>query len=145
MFLRRSYIALLALSLGVHDCASVNPQQYKIEYRKQLRNDDCGHTCLDMLGYDGHGMFKDPVDPDSLKYMEGVREIAINDTSHSNMPRMILFYGKSVIRIYRHWAIRYRGDVYCPLFGKIRFEDYEKAFIRNIEREFIVPFNSKKK
>ena len=114
----------------------------KIRYIEQWLDYDCGQTCLDMLGYDGHNMFPGrALEREELISIEGVKEdyeIVLSETTHFEEP--YIFSVRSVVDPSQYHFILVHGNkVYCPSLGVFKI----KKYLRNIwspRSAFQVPF-----
>ncbi|HEB46942.1 MAG TPA: hypothetical protein ENI22_00550 [Candidatus Pacearchaeota archaeon] len=101
----------------------------KIKYIEQKFDYDCGQTCLEMLGYDGHNMF-----PDKALIREDLMSIVgVKEESYENIRSLIpsfpeepcIFSVRMVADVPEyHWILVYENKVYCPSFGVFTIEEY---------------------
>ncbi|MBI2043921.1 hypothetical protein HYT24_00990 [Candidatus Pacearchaeota archaeon] len=119
----------------------------KIKFQLQRLDNDCGHACLDMLGYDGHGTFPPKVNGNGLQREEllsfpNVRRTAniqLSSNPYLETPHMLIVgviakKGSAAT----HWVIGYKDKIYCPSSGIWKTGKYE-SFLDNVEA-FNVPF-----
>ncbi len=114
----------------------------KIRYIEQRFDYDCGQTCLDMLGYDGHKMFPGrALTREELRSIEGVKEdyeIVLSETTHFEEPYIFDVPGVRDPSQY-HFILVHGNRVYCPSLGVFKI----KKYLRNIwspRSAFQVPF-----
>lgn len=100
--------------MGIHLEEGVD----EIKYQKQRFDYDCGHTCLDMLGYDGHGIFESPKGLSDewimacIPNVQGVDpSLARNDNFES--PHLLIIETRSGY----HCVLAYGDKIYCPQTG----------------------------
>jgi len=96
----------------------------KVKYFKQRFDYDCGQTCLDMLGYDGHGMFptKNGMVREDLESIPGFRVIERESLRNSNKVWDLSFPEPVLIDIRtfkaaNHYVIGFKRFIYCPSLG----------------------------
>jgi len=115
----------------------------RIRYGKQQSDYDCGQTCLDMLGYDGHRMFPGKaVIEDKVAEIFGyardqIRCIDFNEKTFFELP-----YFLTVMRGDQwgwHAVIGFKDQIYCPSLGIFKIPDYKK-YIWNSTTGFPIPF-----
>ena len=99
-----------------------------IMFNYQEYDYDCGHTCLDMLGYDGHNMFpgKKGLERKELLTIDKVKNVFLSvDPKFFNIPHMII-----VESIYypeqQHWVVGYKDKIYCPSIGIKPVKEYSR-------------------
>lgn len=124
-------------------------EELSVKQKFQKSNFDCGQTCLDMLGYDGHKMFPDhEIFSSDLRSIPGAQEIMIpvghEETLDYSYPHIWILLGKDRVEGARHWVIRHRDKIYCPTVGTMDSDEYKKKYIAFILQKFILPFNGQK-
>lgn len=97
-----------------------------IIFKYQEDSYDCGQTCLEMLGYNGHQMFpeKRGLKEEELKLIEGVREIYPQGNHFFEMPSMIIV--EFLLDQQLHWVVGYKDKIYCPGLGIKPNKKYRK-------------------
>ena len=120
--------------------------EFRIKPILQRSNYDCGQTCLDMLGYDGHGMFpNEEVSSSDLRSIHGAREATVpigqEETLDYSIPHIWILLGKDKVAGAQHWVIRHEDKIYCPTVGIMDAQDYKNSYVAFIMQEFAVPFN----
>ena len=121
----------------------------QIEQKIQSGNFDCGQTCLDMLGYDGHNMFPNQeVSSSDLRSIPGAQEVTVpvgqEETLDYTYPHIWSLLGKDKVAGAQHWIIRYGDKIYCPTVGTVDAQEYKKGYVAFILQEFVVPFKGQK-
>jgi len=126
------------------------PQETRvIESKLQTSNFDCGQTCLDMLGYDGHNMFpKKEVSSSDLLSIPGAQEVTVpvgqEETLNYTYPHIWILLGKDKVAGAQHWVIRHGNKIYCPTVGTMDFDEYKNKYVALILQEFVVPIKGQK-
>lgn len=105
---------------------------------------DCGQTVLDMLGYDGHGMFPTgEVTSDMLRSIPGTKELTLpvgrEEEIDYNYPKVWSVLGKGVVKGKMHWVIRHKETIYCPTRGVMSSKKFKKKYVAFILQEFEIP------
>ena len=127
---------------------------------------DCGHACLDMLGYDGHAMFPNRmIGSNDILSIKGAVNVTVpvgqEETLDYSKPHIWHFLTKQGSMLLaqilpnnytndelvaainavgnQHWAIRYEDTIHCPKIGVWRADDYKARFVGNVLQEFLVP------
>lgn len=97
-----------------------------IIFKYQEDSYDCGQTCLEMLGYNGHQMFpeKRGLTEEELKLIEGVREIYDPQYHFFEKPSMIIV--EFLLDEQLHWTVGYKDKIYCPGLGIEPIKKYSK-------------------
>lgn len=122
----------------------------EFELKQQFQRNDygCGHTCLAMLGYNGHEMFPGRMMQSSdISSISGAREVTIpvgrEETLDYNFPHVwcILPKPEFAARTALHFVIRYKDKIFCPTVGTLDSEDYKRKYVAAVLQEFFVPFN----
>lgn len=126
------------------------PQEaHAIEPKLQTSNFDCGQTCLDMLGYDGHNMFpKNEVSSSDLRSIPGAQEVTVltgqEETLDYTYPHIWILLGKDKVAGAQHWAIRHGNKIYCPTVGTMDSDEYKKKYVAFVLQEFVIPLKGQK-
>ena len=103
-----------------------------IIHKYQQESYDCGQTCLDMLGYEGHLMFSArELSEEDLMEIPGVKRIFESDlgfnTSFFECPYMIhvrdFSYGMG------HWILGYKDKIFCPTQGIKSNKKYKRSVV----------------
>lgn len=125
------------------DSTSSVQQEYTIHHMYQKNSAGCGNTCLAMLGYEDHSPdMENIITPDSLGiFVPAAREIDNNEPADYSTPHMLVIRWKNAVAA--HWVVRYRDEIYCPLKGIMPAEEYFRAYVSAVEREFEVPFKKR--
>ena len=110
------------------------------------RNDyDCGQTCLDMLGYDGHNMFQGKaLEIKELASLPGVRrldDVRLSKNTYFENPCILNVMGATESEI-RHYALAYKDRIYCPSLGVFKVKKYLRMIWSWVEI-FEVPLKRK--
>jgi hypothetical protein len=97
-----------------------------IIFRYQEDSYDCGQTCLEMLGYEGHQMFpeKRGLREEELEKIDGVKTYE-GDNFFFKIPCMIST--TNVFDEQRHWVIGHKDKIYCPTLGILPNKKYRKS------------------
>ena len=117
---------------------------YGITAQRQKTEYDCGQTCLDMLGYDGHGMFPTRLlTTKQLMSIEGVVLREDIDNPHKTFydePCMIV----TTNFIIGHWTIGYKDRIFCPSRGILTPKQFFRNRLYYHPDVYQVPFKSSK-
>ena len=121
--------------------------EIKIQQKLQETNYDCGQTCLEMLGYDGYGMFNGrEMDSNDFRSLQGVEEVTVPIGQEENLdysfPHIWLILPKArfVSGTSAHFVIRHRDQIYCPRVGTVNYQEYKQKYVGFVLQEFLVPF-----
>ena len=122
--------------------------EFELKQLFQKSNYDCGHTCLEMLGYNGHEMFSGrEMTSGDMRSIPGVREVTVpiglEETLDYNLPHVwaILPKPRFATRTSGHFVIRYKEKIFCPRVGTVDSKEYKKKYVAFVMQEFLVPFN----
>ncbi len=124
-------------------------EELRIKQKLQNSNFDCGQTCLDMLGYDGHELFPNQeVSSFDLRSIPGAQEVTVpagqEETLDYTYPHIWILLGKDKVAGAQHWIIRHGDNIYCPTVGTMDAKEYKKKYVAFILQEFVVPFKGQK-
>ena len=117
----------------------------------QRHDYDCGHACLQMLGYDAYAMFRKKgrvkgINTDDLRSIPGTLELSNHEDDIAaydySYPLLLIFTGKGPIQGMTHWVIRYKNSIYCPGMGKMSVATYSKRFIDIVMQYFAIPLHN---
>lgn len=115
------------------------PQMQRYDY-------DCGHTVLDMLGYDGHNIFpKRAMKSSDWESIPGVVEVTVpvglEEQLDYSVPVIWTFLPKAQFQsgTSMHDVIRFGDKIYCPSVGVMDAEEYKEKYIAFVLQEYIVP------
>ena len=116
-----------------------------IEHKFQESPFDCGQTCLDMLGYDGHHMFPNrEVTSSDLRSIPEAQEVTVpcgkEETLDYTYPHIWILLGKDKVAGAQHWIIRHGDKIYCPTVGTIDAQEYKDRYVAFVLQQFVVPF-----
>ena len=104
---------------------------------------DCGQTVLDMLGYNGHEICPDhEISSRELLDIPGSRIILPTDREGEldyNYPKVLIILRKGKAAGAKHWVIRHKDKIYCPIDGVMEAEEYEKRCVSSVLQEFEIP------
>lgn len=117
----------------------------RIKQKLQRSNFDCGQTCLDMLGYDGHNMFPDQeLSSSDLRTILGAQEVTVpvgqEETQDYTYPHIWIVLGKDKVAGALHCVIRHGDKIYCPTVGTVVAQEYKKQYVAFILQGYVVPF-----
>lgn len=120
----------------------------KISYRKQQFDYDCGQTCLDMLGWDGHQIFPEEFPEERCFLGSKAAEIfgyTRNQISYTELNEDTFFENPYLLNVMRcdqwgwHAVIGFKDQIYCPSLGIFKIPEYTK-YIWSSATGFPVPF-----
>ena len=119
---------------------------YEIKQQLQRYNYDCGHTCLDMLGFDGHNMFNGrEMTSEDMRSLPGTMEVTVpvgqEETIDYRIPHVwaILPKPEFAAGTSAHFVIRHRDNIYCPSVGIVDSNEYKQNYVAFVLQEFLVP------
>lgn len=122
--------------------------EFELKQLFQRSNYDCGHTCLEMLGYDGHEMFSGrEMTSKDMRSIPGAREVTVRigqeETLDYAVPHVwsLLPKPEFVASTTAHFVIRYKDKIFCPSVGTLNSEEYKIKYVAFVLQEFIVPVN----
>lgn len=113
-----------------------------IIHQYQSYDYDCGQTCLDMLGYDGHNMF--PVRElkiEELASLPGIRrldDVRLSKNTYFENPCILIVMGATESEN-RHYALAHKDKIYCPSLGVFKVKKYSRM-VWYMGETFEVPF-----
>ena len=120
--------------------------EYIIKQKFQRVNYDCGHTVLDMLGYDGHKMFAaEALFTHDIMSVPGAENITVpvdqEETLNYNIPHIWLISPKSSNNLLpqNHFTIRYKDKIYDPKLGTMGVKLYKEKYVEAVLQEFVIP------
>lgn len=122
--------------------------EFEIKQQLQQDNYDCGHTCLDMLGYDGHRMFSGKMmNSTDMSSLPGARDVTVPvgqeeslDYSHPHV-WTILPKPDFAAQTAMHFVIRYNNKIFCPSVGTMDSQEYKEKYVAFVLQQFLVPIN----
>ncbi|MBN2454574.1 hypothetical protein JXB11_03435 [Candidatus Woesearchaeota archaeon] len=109
----------------------------------QQHDYDCGHTCFDMLGYDGHGMFPQrELELPEIARVPGVSRFELITPDYCKQPIMWAIRATNKRGEHRdHLVVRHQDKIFCPSYGTFDFRNYISEFDVEVVERFSVPFN----
>ncbi len=120
--------------------------EFELKQQLQRSNYDCGHTCLDMLGYKGHEMFygREMTSGDMRSLLEA-KEVTVpvgqEETLDYIIPHVwsVLPKPEFAAKTSAHFVIRYKDKIFCPSVGTVDSEEYKRRYVAFVLQEFLVP------
>lgn len=111
------------------------PKETELNHLFQRSDDDCGQTCLEMLGYDYREDFFQAM---SDRDMESISEIEHASEGNKTTFRQEFYYEPHILSCNhplwtdQHWVLAYQDKVYCPSLGTFYISQYlNRVFIKN--------------
>ena len=122
------------------------PEDFEIVAQIQRGRKDCGHTCLDMLGFDGHGKLstESSASPSDVVRITGAKEILPEDPHFHSATPYLFVIATPTSSTTGHWIILYGDKIYCPSSGIWDAKRYIEEHVRSVLAIYEVPFDGTK-
>lgn len=122
-----------------------------IRWQKQRGADDCGQTCLDMLGQRGHERF--PTGKLSTAHLAKLvnvgKDVTVFDGQDDQwdyaVPHMVALEKLGEAKEPYHWVIKFRDLIICPTIGVMDALSYQRKYNYVLTVAFKIPFQSEQR